>query len=304
MIFSDNKSFLERSYSKYKLKYTTIYYELCINFKKPAKSITETVKFNFNVFDRDDKEISQNMLILINQNWNIDAKFLKEDKNLILEDLIPQSVLNIVNENQKEKQQLIINSLLVSSPFLWSDLFKTIICYNFDPKYCLIDDNNENSKLNHYGENLTGVIEKILSNEDDKRTFLNLVSMLLPYINDINILRLDDNRKIFSLSEKYNKSAILSPFVSEGTLNLLALVCVLYFDSSNIVLIEEPDRNIHPALFIQIVEMMKEVSNTKQIIISTHSPEILNFCNLENIYLFSRKMVDIPKYQNLLIIVI
>ena len=182
VIFSDNKSFLERSYSKYKLKYTTIDYELCINFKKPAKSITETVKFNFNVFDRDDKEISQNTLILINQNWNIDAKFLKEDKNLILEDLIPQSVLNIVNENQKEKQQLIINSLLVSSPFLWSDLFKTIICYNFDPKYCLIDDNNENSKLNHYGENLTGVIEKISSNEDDKRTFLNLVSMLLPYI--------------------------------------------------------------------------------------------------------------------------
>ena len=102
-------------------------------------------------------------------------------------------------------------------------------------------------------------------------------------------MRLDDNRKIFSLSEKYYKSAILSPFVSEGTLNLLALVCVLYFDSSNIVLIEEPERNIHLALFIQIVEMMKEVSNTKQIIISTHSPEILNFCNLENIYLFSRK---------------
>jgi len=41
--------------------------------------------------------------------------------------------------------------------------------------------------------------------------------------------------------------------------------------------------------------MMKEVSQTKQIIITTHSPEILNYSDLEDIHLISRDNTGFSK---------
>jgi len=41
-------------------------------------------------------------------------------------------------------------------------------------------------------------------------------------------------------------------------------------------------------LIAKIVEMMKDVSNRKQILITTHSPEVLKNAGLDNIYCITR----------------
>lgn len=71
---------------------------------------------------------------------------------------------------------------------------------------------------------------------------------------------------------------------------LIALIVALYFEKSKFVLIEEPERNVHPALLSKIVQMMIESSKKKQIIITTHSPEILKCVDLKDIYLISRDL--------------
>jgi predicted ATPase len=43
------------------------------------------------------------------------------------------------------------------------------------------------------------------------------------------------------------------------------------------MIIEEPERNIHPYLISKVLEMMKEVSAHKQIIVTTHNPEVLKY---------------------------
>ena len=264
------------------IRYSSIEYELCISFTEDSSpSINETVRFNFKTNG------DENSLLLINQDWRITAEF--EDDNLVLEDFIPKSLLNIVNDNLAEKHGLIINSPLASVPFSWSDYFKSINYYNFDPKFCRLDDGSGKAVLNEYGQNLPVVLENILKDTEKQRTFLNLVSILLPYIEGIDVFKLEDNRRVFRLSEKYNSEPVLSPFVSDGTMNILALVSALYFEAGDILLIEEPERNIHPALFIQLVSMIKEVSDKKQVIITTHSPEILNYCDLNDIHLITRK---------------
>jgi predicted ATPase len=55
-----------------------------------------------------------------------------------------------------------------------------------------------------------------------------------------------------------------------------------------LTIIEEPERNIHPYLISRVVEMMKEASQKKQIIVTTHNPEIIRHADLESILLISR----------------
>ena len=288
--FGNGEPFLTRiNENNDKIQYKSIEYELCINFNKDlSPKINENVTFNFKINDED------NSLILVNEDWKITAGFGND--NLELEDFIPKSLLNIVNSNLKEKRGLIINSPLAHVPFSWSDYFKSINYYNFDSKFCRLDEGSGKTILGEYGQNLPAVLENILNDGDVKRTFLNLVSILLPYVEDIKVFKLGDNRRMFSLFEKNNAEAVLSTFVSDGTLNILALICALYFEKGDIVLIEEPERNIHPSLFIQLVSMMKEVSNNKQIIITIHSPEILNYCDLEDIHLITRNKDAFSKF--------
>lgn len=102
------------------------------------------------------------------------------------------------------------------------------------------------------------------------------------------MFKLEDDRRIFRLDDKYIKSKISSLFISDGTMDIIALICALYFESGDIILIEEPERNIHPGLFIQLASIIKEVSQRKQVIMTTHSPELLNSCDLDDIYFVSR----------------
>ena len=264
------------------IKYNSIEYELVFY---DFNTVYEQVKFNFE--DNCDG-CSQNSLVLTNKDLKISAEFLNDKTSLEMEDFIPESLLIILNNNLKYDNQLIINSPLSMLPFSWADYFKSIKFYNFDSKFCRVDNGGFYAELSSYGQNLAGVLERILQDRDKQRTFYNLVSILLPFVEKIDIVRLIDGTRLISLSETYNDSPVTSSFISDGTLNILALIVVLYFEDGNIILIEDVEKNIHPELFIQLVGMMEEVSAKKQIIITTHSPEILNNCSLEDIYLISR----------------
>ncbi len=76
--------------------------------------------------------------------------------------------------------------------------------------------------------------------------------------------------------------------LSDGTINIISLIIALYFEQKELVVFEEPERNLHPSLISKLVEMFKDASNNKQIIITTHNPEIIKFVELENLFLVKR----------------
>ena len=70
---------------------------------------------------------------------------------------------------------------------------------------------------------------------------------------------------------------------------MIAIIIALYFeDLSDIVILEEPERNIHPKLLSSLLSSAEDVSSEKQIIITTHNPEFLKHAKLENIKLITR----------------
>ena len=66
------------------------------------------------------------------------------------------------------------------------------------------------------------------------------------------------------------------------------MVVALYFQENAVAIFEEPDKHLHPHLASRVMQMMNEVTDNTQVIVTTHNPELLRHANLEDILLVTR----------------
>jgi len=145
------------------------------------------------------------------------------------------------------------------------------------------------TELEKDGSNLAIVIKNILEDPQKKAEFLRLTHEMLPFIDEIAVEKFMDMSLFLKLKETYSSDKYLpASMISDGTINILALIIALYFEKRPVTVIEEPERNIHPFLISQLVEMLKDAAQTKQIIVTTHNPEMVKHVDLEDILLISR----------------
>lgn len=65
--------------------------------------------------------------------------------------------------------------------------------------------------------------------------------------------------------------------MSDGTLRLIAYFILLYqSDIPPLICIEEPERNLHPGILIDLASIMKRLSKRTQVIFTTHSSQLLD----------------------------
>ncbi|MFQ5456653.1 MAG: AAA family ATPase [Nitrospirota bacterium] len=185
--------------------------------------------------------------------------------------------------------------LLFQTPFYLMPpierIFSDISIYDFDPKLPKKSAPiTGKAELEEDGSNLAIVLKNIIEDEDKKRKFSNFIKYLLPFVSDIDVERFADKSLLFKLQENYFKDQYLPAFLlSDGTINITAILIALYFEKNlSTIIIEEPERNIHPHLISKVVDMMKDASRNKQIIVTTHNPEIVKYADIENILLVSR----------------
>ena len=189
------------------------------------------------------------------------------------------------------EKTLLIESLFVRV-YLQSALdgFGEIGIYDFDPKLSKKPVPVTGlSELEGDGSNLAIVLNNIMKEKEDRRRFLNLFRDILPFIHDINMERVVDKSIFFRLHEKYaKKEGLPASLISDGTVNIIALIIALYFQQKQVVIIEEPERNVHPYLISRVMDMFREVSKNKPILATTHNPEMVKHADLENILLITR----------------
>lgn len=71
--------------------------------------------------------------------------------------------------------------------------------------------------------------------------------------------------------------------VSDGTLRLLGLLVAIYQPGRATVLgIEEPEATVHPAGAEQILEVLVDAARFRQVVVTTHSPDLLDFRDLQD----------------------
>lgn len=85
------------------------------------------------------------------------------------------------------------------------------------------------------------------------------------------------------------KNNSLSPSqLSEGTYKALALIFYIITTRGPLMLIEEPEVCVHHGLLHSIVELLKMYSHEKQIIISTHSDQLLDKVDINTVFKVAR----------------
>jgi predicted ATPase len=87
--------------------------------------------------------------------------------------------------------------------------------------------------------------------------------------------------------------------VSDGTMLLLAFLLIQYQPSSvDVVAIEEPERGLHPYLVGELIRMLRGLASGElgprkvQVILATHSAELLEFAEPNEVRFISRRSTD------------
>jgi predicted ATPase len=206
-----------------------------------------------------------------------------------LERVFPNSI--IINKNPLTCDELIIHK--VFAKLLDIELSKTTIplisIYEFEQDLLTsIKANNYNLADKESKDMFMTLLNSTLNNEDKKRQFFNYLNYVLPDIDDVSIDPKEKKFKNFMVKERYNKRYIPANFLSDGTVFLIVIILALYFDDKYLTIFDEPERRIHPHIISKVIDMMKDVSRNKQIILSTHNTEIVKYSGLESIILVDR----------------
>jgi predicted ATPase len=162
--------------------------------------------------------------------------------------------------------------------------------YDIDPKLpkkgVIISGRRE---LEEDGSNLALVIKAITENPEKKRKLANLLRDVLPFVEDFSVKKFMDVSLILTLRERYVKSYELpASSLSDGTIAIFAIIIALYFEEKPFIIIEEPVSHIHLFLVARLMAMMKEASEKKQVMVTTHSTEVVKYASLDDILLISR----------------
>ena len=91
----------------------------------------------------------------------------------------------------------------------------------------------------------------------------------------------EEGRYYFVQSEPGLRYPVHQMGVSGGTLRVLALMTALFAEpEANLIGIEEPENNIHPAALASFAEHVRRASERVQIMVTTHSPALLDILDV------------------------
>lgn len=138
--------------------------------------------------------------------------------------------------------------------------------------------------------------------EEDERFFqiVHALHEVIPRIKAINISQVGQ-QNLYELSFTDINSGIKIPasVCSDGVLLFLAYLTLLHSPTPpSLILIEEPENGVHPHRLESIVSYLKKLSQTQvngqtpQIIVTTHSPYLLDYVEEDEVLVFYRSKKD------------
>lgn len=141
----------------------------------------------------------------------------------------------------------------------------------------------DSTRFDPYGRNLAERLFEL--QESSPEAFKQIVSATqsvlgLPSQIDLRESRESEDRLYFVQHEPGLIHAVHQIGASSGTLRMLALMTALFGETeSNLIGIEEPENHVHPTALAAFAEYLQKARNRMQILVTTHSPLLLDFLN-------------------------
>ena len=147
------------------------------------------------------------------------------------------------------------------------------------------------NRLQTNGSNLPWVIHELRKDVRQFSRWLAHVCTALEDIRDIYTVDRPEDKHRYLVVEYENGSSVPSWLVSDGTLRLLALTIPAYLKKlQRVFLIEEPENGIHPKAMETVTQSLTSIYNS-QVLITTHSPIVINQLDAKQIICFAKNAV-------------
>jgi predicted ATPase len=133
-------------------------------------------------------------------------------------------------------------------------------------------------RLSATGDNLPNVIQYLKEQHPSRlEEILKILTQRVPRLEKVDADLMQDGRLLLQIKDEPFEQPILSKFVSDGTLKLLAYLTVLYDpEPPQLIGIEEPENQLHPSLLHDLTEECRAASEFSQLMVTTHSPFFVN----------------------------
>jgi predicted ATPase len=139
------------------------------------------------------------------------------------------------------------------------------------------------TRLSQGGDNLTNVLYFMQNQpeyQDYYEEYLLTLRRAFPSLEDLVFPPdLGQGKTILAWKDReFPKRAITSNLLSDGTLRFMCLLAALYDPNPpSLLCIDEPENGLHPQLLRLLAGVLQEASERMQIIVSTHSSDLISF---------------------------
>ncbi len=141
--------------------------------------------------------------------------------------------------------------------------------------------------LSKEGENLALVTEFLYKRHRDVfDTIIERLKHRVPGIANVDAKTTEEGRVLLRFQDGAFADPFLARHVSDGTIKMLAYLILLYDPRPHPLLcVEEPENHLYPRLLTELAEEFRQYAHRGgQVFISTHSPDFLNACGLDEVF--------------------
>lgn len=141
------------------------------------------------------------------------------------------------------------------------------------------------------GANFSSVIHAIQSEHREKFGEIeSLLKTALPEVRQLLTALTKDGQTYVSWEEASMPMRVPGWAMSDGTLRLLGqLAALLSPETPALACYEEPENYLHPAWLSLVADVLKNAASRNQILISTHSPYLLDYFSPETLIVVDKK---------------
>lgn len=133
-------------------------------------------------------------------------------------------------------------------------------------------------RLSKNGDNLPNVIQYLKEQHPDRLEHIfQVLRQRVPRLESVISEQMPNGNLLLQIKDAPFDQPILAKFASDGTMKMLSYLTVLFDpEPPHFIGLEEPENFLHPRLLPELAEVCREASANSQLLITSHSPFLLN----------------------------
>lgn len=146
--------------------------------------------------------------------------------------------------------------------------------------------------LSPEGDNLPLVTQYLFENHREQfEQILDSMKRRVPGVSSVEATETVDGRLVLRFQDGAFRDPFIARYVSDGTIKMFAYLVLLHDPSPHPLLcIEEPENQLYPTLLLELVEEFRDYGRRGgQVLVSTHSHDLLNAAEIEEVYWLEKR---------------